>query len=92
MPRNVPTRAAATFSPMASLGPPSAPIVSTTPSTAATMPNPGSASAMVFNAAMGLPDSACCTSRSISIMVSISIASTPPDTTMRSVSQRNCSA
>src|ERR1022692_3350535 len=68
MPKNVPTRAAATFSPMASLGPPSAPMVSTTPRTAATMPNPGRASAMVLNAAIGLAASRWCTSRSISIM------------------------
>src|SRR5450631_3125995 len=42
MPKNVPTSAAATLGPISSGGPPSAPIVITTPSTAATMPRPGS--------------------------------------------------
>ena len=43
MPRKVPTSAAATCSPISSGGPPSEPMVITTPSTAATMPRPGSA-------------------------------------------------
>ena len=41
MPRKVPTSAAATFLPISSGGPPSAPMVITTPSTAATIPSPG---------------------------------------------------
>src|ERR1035441_7734443 len=52
MPRKVPTNAAATLRPISSGGPPSAPIVITTPSTAATMPSPGSESAMVDETAV----------------------------------------
>jgi hypothetical protein len=44
MPRKVPTSAAPTFSPISEGGPSMAAIVFTTPSTAATMPRPGSES------------------------------------------------
>ena len=53
MPRKVPTSAAATFFPISSGGPPSAPIVITTPRTAATMPSPGNESAIVVNPETG---------------------------------------
>ena len=51
MPRNVPTSAAATFSPISAAVPPIEPIVITTPSTAATMPKPGNASPILASAA-----------------------------------------
>ncbi len=59
MPRNVPTSAAATFLPISSGGPPRALIVITTPSTAATIPRPGSESATVPSAPTDCSDSCC---------------------------------
>ena len=53
MPRNVPTRAAPTLWPISSTGPSMAPIVMTMPSTAATMPKPGSASAVFDSTEIG---------------------------------------
>ena len=53
MPRNVPTSAAPTFSPISEGGPSMACMVMTTPSTAATMPRPGNASATFAIAADG---------------------------------------
>ena len=46
MPKNVPTSASPTFSPISSTGPSIEPIVITIPSTAATMPKPGRPSAV----------------------------------------------
>ena len=56
-PRKVPTCAAATLCPISSGGPPSAPMVITTPSTAATIPSPGKESAIVESALTGSPAS-----------------------------------
>ncbi len=53
MPRNVPTSAAPTFSPISDGGPSMACMVMTTPSTAATMPSPGKASAILASAPDG---------------------------------------
>ncbi len=68
-------------------GPPSAPMVITTPSTAATMPSPGSESATVLSAAIGALSPRCETSMSRSIIWSRSNGSMPPVTAIRSVSQ-----
>src|SRR5579885_1762519 len=70
MPRKVPTSAAATLCPICSGGPPRAPMVITTPNTAATIPSPGKESATVVSAWTG-----CCawwwwTSMSSSIICS----------------------
>ena len=53
MPRNVPTSAAATCSPIISIGPEMDAMVMTMPSTAATMPKPGMASPVLVSTLIG---------------------------------------
>ena len=66
IPRNVPTSAAATFSPICSIGPAMDAMVMTMPSTAATIPKPGMASAALVSTATGFSCSSSIASSSIS--------------------------
>src|SRR5688572_27186994 len=92
IPRNVPTSAAATWFPISSIGPAIEPIVTTIPSTAATIPKPGIASAARVRTLIGL----CCSDSMLSICTSSSIFSwsgfTLPSMIGRSAPQRRSTA
>ena len=83
MPRKVPTSAEPIIPPSIAGGWPTEPMVLTTPSTAATMPNAGSAPASRASAVTGPCASWWWVSISLSIRLSISCALRLPETIMR---------